>query len=251
MKRTRVFLARLGRRTVNFPNSTPPMGILMPGRLSPDQTRPGPPVNGPAGRECLGGIRGPAGRRFWRGCGGAERDDALRVHVGAPDAGAAGGAARGVHRGRRASRFCFCGFPEGALAGNLADAAVSGEGECALEQVIRARQAGADLTSIPGLLWRNGQGVITLNPGAIPLVEEIDSLPFPAYDLIDIRKYWALPPMAQSAAAQIPVLFQQPGLSVQVHLLSSGLRETVSGVFARAAGRRSRTLHQALWGYGH
>ena len=28
MKRTRVFLASLGRRTVNFPNSTPPMGIL-------------------------------------------------------------------------------------------------------------------------------------------------------------------------------------------------------------------------------
>jgi radical SAM superfamily enzyme YgiQ (UPF0313 family) len=87
-------------------------------------------------------------------------------------------------------------FQEGALAGNIADAAVSGEGEYPLEQVIRARQEGADLTSIPGLLWRDAGGAITRNPGSTPLIEEIDALPFPAYDLLDVSKYWALPGQA-------------------------------------------------------
>jgi len=73
--------------------------------------------------------------------------------------------------------------------GNVADAAVSGEGESALEQLIRAHQAGADLTSIPGLLWRNGEGAITRNPGSAPIIEDLDTLPFLAYDLLDIRKY--------------------------------------------------------------
>ena len=87
-------------------------------------------------------------------------------------------------------------FEAGALAGNAADAAVPGEGERALEQIIRARQEGANLTSIPGLLWRSGGDDITRNPGPAPIVEDLDVLPFPAYDLLDVTKYWALQPMA-------------------------------------------------------
>ena len=87
-------------------------------------------------------------------------------------------------------------FEAGALAGNAADAAVPGEGERALEQIIRARQEGANLTSIPGLLWRSGGDDITRNPGPAPIVEDLDALPFPAYDLLDVTKYWALQPMA-------------------------------------------------------
>ena len=74
---------------------------------------------------------------------------------------------------------------------------MSGEGECALEQVVRARQEGTDLASIPGLLWRNGEGAVIQNPGSRPLVEEVDTLPFPAYDLIDVQKYWTVQPMVQ------------------------------------------------------
>ena len=102
-------------------------------------------------------------------------------------------------------------FEEGALAGNVADAAVAGEGECALEQVIRAHQEGADLTSIPGLLWRNGGGAITRNPGSTPFIEDLDALPFPAYDLLDVSKYWALPPMAQLPPHKYLSLFSSRG----------------------------------------
>ena len=102
-------------------------------------------------------------------------------------------------------------FEEGALAGNVANAAVPFEGECALEQVVRARQEGADLTSIPGLLWRNGGPDINRNPGSIPFIEDIDALPFPAYDLLDVRKYWALPPMAQLPPRKYLSLFSSRG----------------------------------------
>jgi anaerobic magnesium-protoporphyrin IX monomethyl ester cyclase len=102
-------------------------------------------------------------------------------------------------------------FEAGALAGNVADAAVAGEGESAFEQVIRARQEGEDLTGVPGLLWRNGGGTVTRNPGLAPLIEDIDALPFPAYDLLDVSKYWALPSMAQLPPRKYLSLFGSRG----------------------------------------
>jgi radical SAM superfamily enzyme YgiQ (UPF0313 family) len=196
MKRTRVFLTRLGRRTVNFPNSTPPMGILMLAAYLRTQLDVDLRLMDQRGENAS--VESVVQQAVDFGA------DVVGLSVMTPYASLLGPLTQALRAalpdvfivlgGSHVS--AFAGFPDGALAGNTADAAVSGEGECALEQVIRAYQAGADLTSIPGLLWRNGQGVITLNPGAIPLVEEIDSLPFPAYDLIDIRKYWTVPPMA-------------------------------------------------------
>ena len=51
------------------------------------------------------------------------------------------------------------------------------------------------MTSIPGLLWRNGGPAINRNAGSIPFIEDLDALPFPAYDLLDVTKYWRLQPM--------------------------------------------------------
>ena len=197
MKRTRVFLTRLGGRTVNLPNCTPPMGILMLAAylrskldveiLLMDQRVENASVESVVRRAVDFGA------------------DVVGLSVMTRYASLLGPLTQGVRAALPEALLvlggshvsAFSGFPEGALAGNVADAAVSGEGECALEQVIRARQEGAELASIPGLLWRNGEGVVTRNPGSIPLVEEVDELPFPAYDLVDVRKYWTVPPMAQ------------------------------------------------------
>jgi len=73
-----------------------------------------------------------------------------------------------------------------------ADAAVIGEGEVALEMVLRAHGEGGGLAEVPGLVWRSPDGAVTVNPGEVPLIEDLDSLPFPAYDLIDLPKYWRL-----------------------------------------------------------
>jgi len=76
------------------------------------------------------------------------------------------------------------------LEGNAGDAAVAGEGEISLARIVQARANGEGFADIPGLFWRTPDGTIACNPGEAPVVNDLDTLPFPAYDLIDVRKYW-------------------------------------------------------------
>ena len=85
-----------------------------------------------------------------------------------------------------------------ALEGNSADAAVAGEGEVAFENLFHVNFDRDGLKSLPGLIWRDKDGAIVRNPGSTPLIEDLDALPFPAYDLIDLRRYWreqSMPPI--------------------------------------------------------
>jgi anaerobic magnesium-protoporphyrin IX monomethyl ester cyclase len=77
-----------------------------------------------------------------------------------------------------------------ALEQSAGDVAVAGEGEINFEQVLRAHADRAGFGHIPGLIWRGPDGAVVANPGEAPVIDDLDSLPFPAYDLIDIRKYW-------------------------------------------------------------
>lgn len=77
-----------------------------------------------------------------------------------------------------------------ALKATHVDAAIAGEGELAFEQVIQAWLDGGDFSHVPGLIWRHPDGGVITNPGMIPYVEDLDSLPMPAYDLIDLPAYW-------------------------------------------------------------
>lgn len=86
-------------------------------------------------------------------------------------------------------------FRQEAFEITAADAAVIGEGERSFELFIEAVKNVSGLDSIPGLLWRDEHGQVITNPGSAPIVEELDSLPMPAYDLIDLRKYWRMQSM--------------------------------------------------------
>jgi len=78
-----------------------------------------------------------------------------------------------------------------ALKETSADAAVIGEGERSLEAIVLARCCGnGNLADIPALIWRNHDGTVVQNPGTTPVVENLDDLPYPAYDLIDLPAYW-------------------------------------------------------------
>ena len=81
------------------------------------------------------------------------------------------------------------------LADTAANAAVKDEGELAFEQVLHAHFDGGDLARIPGLIWRAPDGQVLTNPGTMPPIENLDSLPLPAYELIDLPKYWRLQSM--------------------------------------------------------
>ncbi len=77
-----------------------------------------------------------------------------------------------------------------AMEGVDVDAGVPGEGEISFERIIHAWRDGEDFSSIPGLLWRNDAGEQVVNPGPVEVVQDLDSLPMPAYDLIDLESYW-------------------------------------------------------------
>jgi anaerobic magnesium-protoporphyrin IX monomethyl ester cyclase len=68
-----------------------------------------------------------------------------------------------------------------------ADAAVIGEGEGPFCELLRLRAAGASFSAAPGAAWRDGPS-IRVNQRA-PVVDDLDSLPPPAYDLLDLGRY--------------------------------------------------------------
>jgi len=65
------------------------------------------------------------------------------------------------------------------------DVAVKGEGE----RVFPALLQGDPFASTAGILYRDGDRIVE-NPDA-PEIEDLDALPFPAYDLVDLERYRA------------------------------------------------------------
>jgi anaerobic magnesium-protoporphyrin IX monomethyl ester cyclase len=64
-----------------------------------------------------------------------------------------------------------------------------GEGENTLLELLAALGArGSDFSSIPGLSWRDTNGKIVVNPPR-GLIQDIDTLPFPARDLVDLDRF--------------------------------------------------------------
>lgn len=76
-----------------------------------------------------------------------------------------------------------------ALRNTEIDLAVAGEGERPFERIVQEWRDGRQFAAIPGLIRREAGGV-TVNEGRIPQIEELDALPMPAYDLIDLPAYW-------------------------------------------------------------
>ncbi len=73
-------------------------------------------------------------------------------------------------------------LPEEALA--HADFCVVGEGETSFPLLVEALNGDASLDKVPGLAWKEG-GVIRRNPAAAP-IENLDSLPFPDFSLLQM-----------------------------------------------------------------
>jgi len=101
-------------------------------------------------------------------------------------------------------------FGAESLEGNFADVAVPYEGELALEAIINAHFNGGNMADVPGIFRREKEGIVS-NPGMTRFVEDIDSLPFPAYDLINMKSYWRTPVMNISMRKNYMSLFSSRG----------------------------------------
>jgi anaerobic magnesium-protoporphyrin IX monomethyl ester cyclase len=69
-----------------------------------------------------------------------------------------------------------------------AEYAVYGEGEITFSELIHALKGNIELKDIRGLMYRNMSGEYIKN-GPRELIENLDSLPFPAYDLFKMERY--------------------------------------------------------------
>jgi len=194
VKRVRLFLGSVGRRTVNFPPVTPPLGLLslaayLRERFDLDiKVFDQRATNGPPGEIARQAVEFEA--------------DVVGLSTLTPWAYLLGAVTRELRQARPAALIVLGGphvsaFGANALEGVEADAAVVGEGERTLEAILRARIEGSDLAHIPGLIRRSSDGAVITNPGTMPLIDDLDSLPFPAYDLLNLRPYWKLRSMSQ------------------------------------------------------
>jgi radical SAM superfamily enzyme YgiQ (UPF0313 family) len=76
------------------------------------------------------------------------------------------------------------------------------EWDYAVLELLRALLEKAPLSGIPGLTWKNERGEATVNPNR-PEIDDLDALPIPAYDLLDLSKFYESVFIAFPAATMI------------------------------------------------
>ena len=69
-----------------------------------------------------------------------------------------------------------------------ADFVVRQDGEETFGELVRALEQGADLSQIPGLSYRQGDELV-VNPDR-PLIQDLDTLPLPRWDIVDFDQYY-------------------------------------------------------------
>jgi anaerobic magnesium-protoporphyrin IX monomethyl ester cyclase len=97
------------------------------------------------------------------------------------------------------------------LEGNSADVAVPGEGEITFEKIISSYLNNLSFADIPGIYWRDTDGAVVHNLGSMPFIQDLDALPFPAYDLIDLAKYGKIQAMTPVPKRRYASLFSSRG----------------------------------------
>lgn len=82
-------------------------------------------------------------------------------------------------------------FADRLLKEKIADVIVRGEGEITTLELVRTIQEKASLCAVKGISFRQ-DNVIVHNPDR-PLIEDLDNLPYPAWDFFELRHYREAP----------------------------------------------------------
>ena len=81
--------------------------------------------------------------------------------------------------------------PDKVMQNDAVDFVIVGEGEYALAGLIDHLEGKCGLPEVPNLGYRENGSVRHNDPA--PYMQDLDSLPFPAYDLIDLEPYYRIP----------------------------------------------------------
>ena len=161
MKNLRIFLANIGIYRSMFPPVTPPMGLMyLAGYLRTKFNLDIRIVNQRAERLSNDDLM----RRIVE-----FQPDVVGFEVLTPNSHNLPPLTAGVRTAFPKSLILLGGphvsaFGIKALESSSADAAVAGEGELSFEQILRAYLDGSDFSTIPGLMWRDGEGQLITNP---------------------------------------------------------------------------------------
>jgi anaerobic magnesium-protoporphyrin IX monomethyl ester cyclase len=82
------------------------------------------------------------------------------------------------------------------LESGLCDYCAAGEGEDTFREVVERVNAGESLCGIPGLAYRDDEGAVRYTPREF--IRDLDRLPFPAYDLVNMEGYLSNPRLYQN-----------------------------------------------------
>ena len=95
-------------------------------------------------------------------------------------------------------------FADTLLGDGACDVVIRGEGEVTLAALADALQGGRPLRGLEGLSYRDGEGA-TVHEAARDQIDDLDSLPFPAWHLFDLERYRSAPMLMISGLA-LPIL---------------------------------------------
>lgn len=124
-------------------------------------------------------------------------------------------------------------------AANQFDAVVTGEGEITVTEMVNKLAAGDSLRGVQGIVFRDNGELVENDPR--PLIEDLDSLPLPARDLLgDASRY--IPPPASYKRKPVAVMITSRGCNRRCIYCSQIDRERKAGI----RGIRFRSVSSVL-----
>jgi len=123
--------------------------------------------------------------------------------------------------------------------GKQFDAVVTGEGEITVTEMVNRLEAGDSLHGVQGIVFRDNDELVANDPR--PLVEDLDSLPLPARDLLgDASRY--IPPPASYKRKPVAVMITSRGCNRRCIYCSQIDRQRQAGI----RGIRFRSVSSVL-----
>jgi radical SAM superfamily enzyme YgiQ (UPF0313 family) len=123
------------------------------------------------------------------------------------------------------------------------DAVVTGEGEMTFLELAGCLKTGRDLAGVKGLAWRDGERIVE-NPD-MPLIEDLDSLPFPARDLLGEPDRY-IPPPATYRRRPVAVVITSRGCNRRCIFCFQIDRRRERGIRFRSVGKVLEEIEECL-----
>lgn len=123
------------------------------------------------------------------------------------------------------------------------DAVVTGEGEFTVLEIVERRVLGRNLAGVPGVAWRDGSRVVQNEPR--PLITDLDSLPFPARELLDDADRY-IPPPGTYRKKPVAVMITSRGCNRHCIYCFQMDKERRSGIRYRSVGNVMKEIELCI-----